>query len=418
MKPYLIYIIFFIFAFQLKVFAIPEEVEATCSAGFIVFIDSANAKPNTAIFTNISKIHALLPDEDIKFEWDFGDGKRSFGVNAVHTYLKADFYYICLKVRVVKRSDTNNIVCESNYCKNNVLIGKLKAFNIGGQVFAGKYPVKSGRADLFRVRPDHSLIPTRSMHFDTLGYFYFYKVVEGNFIVKITPDDPTFFPTYYGNAALWKDASNLKIDKNTYTANINLIPVKDNKGTAQISGHLNFDLTHPLDLKNIIIVLTDIDSNPITYTRTDNRANYYFNDIAFGTYKIYADEIGWINNEKTVSVDASTPVSSSNLELAWNIYSSVSDVNDNSAFDISNPYPNPVSDILNINITSKKTVTSLYSFEIFNIQGVLILKSQYSILNTSDKISFDLNALGKGIYFIRISNKEMTIPVVKKFIKY
>ena len=133
---------------------------------------------------NTSNIQNLNFEEEVIYEWDFGDLKKSYQISPTHIYSNPDYYNICLTTRIVLKDDTNKVICESNFCEQ-ILIGNPKTYNIGGQVFGGNFPVKSGRADLYRIQPDNSINHLPSMLFDTLGYYYFYQILEGNYLVKV-----------------------------------------------------------------------------------------------------------------------------------------------------------------------------------------------------------------------------------------
>jgi hypothetical protein len=66
-------------------------------------------------------------------------------------------------------------------------------------------------------------------------------------------------------------------------------------------------------------------------------------------------------------------------------------------------YPNPVVDILNIDITAE-----IKSIDIFNIQGQKVLSATQKQINLLD--------LASGMYLIRIQDAENAITV-KKFMK-
>lgn len=67
-------------------------------------------------------------------------------------------------------------------------------------------------------------------------------------------------------------------------------------------------------------------------------------------------------------------------------------------------YPNPVSDILNI-----ETETAIKTIEIYNIQGQRVKTSNQKQLNVSD--------LAAGLYLVKIQNIENNTAINKIVIK-
>jgi hypothetical protein len=56
------------------------------------------------------------------------------------------------------------------------------AYSFGGHVFSGDFPISLGYAFLYDYNNDLNLIDTAVI--DTLGYYYFYRVPEGEYLVK------------------------------------------------------------------------------------------------------------------------------------------------------------------------------------------------------------------------------------------
>ncbi len=383
----------------------------SCNAGFLIYIDSAYSK--TIKLYNISNIHNLNSDERVIYHWNFGDLKTSFLNNPAHTYLRPDYYNVCLTTKIVLKADSNTVICESNYCKQT-LIGNPKTFNVGGQIFAGKFPVNSGRADIFRIQPDYTINHLPAMLFDTLGYFYFFQVLEGNYILKISVSDKAYFPTYFGNSVIWSKSKKVEINKNLFSENVDLVPVKPIPGSGQIFGQLSMDNTYPGTVKNVEIILTDTNSIPLIYTFTDRSGVYNFNGIAYGTYKLFADEVGWIHPDNTLTISENKPVASAQITLKW--YSSITDSQIsilNSQFSI-NIFPVPAENTLYIDISSQKA--SDFKFEIYSITGTKITNNEQRITNNS-RLTIDISQLSRGIYFLRITSNDISYPITKKFIK-
>jgi hypothetical protein len=389
----------------------PPPSQVSCNAKFQIRIDTIFSR--IVRLVNISSIQNTDSISHIvKYDWDFGDLHKSFIPNPTHTYLHPDYYNICLTTRIVLRTDTNNVICESNYCKQT-LIGNPKTYNIGGQIFGGNFPVRSGRADMFRIHPDNTINHIPSMMFDTLGYFYFFQIPEGNYILKVSVPDQGYFPTYFGNTVQWNKSKKVEVGKNLWSEDINLVPLKPTTGTGQIFGQLNIQNTNPGSIKNVEIILTDINSMPLIYTFTDRQGLFNFNGIAFGTYKLFADQVGWIHVDNTLTISETSPVATAQILLKWSpdgIESQFSILH--SPFSI-NIFPVPSDNFIYIDITNQKAAD--WQFEIYTITGIKVNHSPFSILHSPFPI--DISNLAKGIYLIKFTSKGNSIPIIKKFIK-
>lgn len=76
-----------------------------------------------------------------------------------------------------------------------------------------------------------------------------------------------------------------------------------------------------------------------------------------------------------------------------------------------NIYPNPVQNIVNIEIISQKTKT--HNIEIYNIQGKLIFMKQYK----TSPLSIDISDLSNGIYMLKIKDENGNIIKNDKIVK-
>ncbi len=69
----------------------------------------------------------------------------------------------------------------------------------------------------------------------------------------------------------------------------------------------------------------------------------------------------------------------------------------------SNAYPNPVSDVLNIEFVASKSVSS--AIEIYDMQGRVVQTISNGVLEAGiQTVSIDVSTLSKGVYFYKIMN--------------
>ncbi len=76
-------------------------------------------------------------------------------------------------------------------------------------------------------------------------------------------------------------------------------------------------------------------------------------------------------------------------------------------------YPNPVNDKLNISVNTENSTKA--DIQILNSVGQIISSKKYTFSNGMNMITFNINDLGCGLYFVRINtNNEI---IVRKFVK-
>ncbi len=389
------------------------EKPLSCKADFSYEVNTDSNLLNSYKFWNTSKTYNLRSNHVIKYLWNFGDGQSSYSANPTHNFPEPDYYNICLQMKIVLRSDTNTILCESKYCASQVLIGKPKYYNIGGQVFGGKFPITQGKAEIYRIKANKKIVPYQVMNFDTLGYYYFYKVMEGNYYIRIVPSDIKYFPTYYGNVIFWRNALKISLKKDIFNANIELVASREFRGKGRIRGIVNID-TVKSNTNNIAVMLTDKESKPINYTWTNDYSAYYFENLAFGTYNIYTERAGWFSLYKTVTLDEKNSDVKVDMTINSVLETTESNISGNQNY-ISDVYPNPVSNMLNIDIGIMHN--SALQIDIINITGIILYRKEATLETGDHKLSFDTDNLSKGIYFLRIYDENSGSFAMKKFLK-
>ena len=379
-------------------FLICDSSVNTCHADFTDSISGYNA-----FFYDNSTAYKIL-----SWHWDFGDGTTDSLKNTFHTFSQLKIYNVCLTIQSL---DSNGYSCSNTFCKNVVIVEK---YNLGGQVFAGNYPIKLGYAYLYSTN-NNIVNQASSMYFDTLGYYYFPQIIVSNYIVKIIPDSNNctvtqYAPTYYGNTLFWEQAAIINDSSNDFSKDVNLIITSPNSGQGSFSGTYKFNGT----LKPCTeILLLDINKFIITYAFTDANGNFNFNNIAYGTYILHAEDAGVITNYETITISANNPTA---IVQLYNAILNVLNFNDNSAaVKVGDVFPNPVKNVLNIDV--ELAYSSNLIIELYNILGKKIFKNSYSMTDGKHNISIPVDELSNGIYFLHISSADNKFSEVKKFIK-
>lgn len=386
----------------------------SCIADFSYIYDSINFQFD---FTDLSE------GEIIKWSWDFDDGDTSILQNPTHTYADYGTYNVCLAITAI--NPFSNQYCTDTICKQ-IIYGKPNTFNLGGQVFAGTYPLDAGVAYLYRILSNSFVQPADTFNFDTLGYFYFYQIFEGNYIVKVDPEYfsssyKKYIPSYFGNRLHWENASLIALNKDNYSADIDLIKALPfGNGEGRINGNIRFMKDKKTidegPAAGVEILLMDESYNTLTLTYSDIQGNFSFSDLAFGTYNLYAEITGIKTNPVTISLDPNNPVSSFiNLIISNNeIFIGIDNVNNHAISYIGNIFPNPSIDKANIEIFLIRA--SELKMEIYNKLGQLITSTNRTLKQGRHILPINTNQLSNGIYYFKVTTDDGN-SIVKKFIK-
>lgn len=104
-------------SFVLPVLAGVESVDS-CSADFVA--NSLNNKYRLVLFSNLSSTTIGVPNGEIVYFWDFGDGILSNDKDPRHSYVSNGVYNVCL-VQTVRDSVSGQNYCIDTICKSVVV---------------------------------------------------------------------------------------------------------------------------------------------------------------------------------------------------------------------------------------------------------------------------------------------------------
>ena len=373
---------------------------SACQAAFTSTPDSSNT--NTIFFTDASTGNIN------SWNWSFGDGTSSTSQNPSHTYASAGTYNVALMVYGPQN-------CQS-IVTNSITIGSSPSnYTISGTVMEGSNLASSAIISLFNV-VSNSFISSTTLN--PTGTYLFSNVAAGTYKVLAMPDSnsiQSYAPTYYGDVLYWATASLVNVTSNQNLGAINLIALPSvPTGNGTISGNIGTGSKSGTD--NAIVNLLDNNMDLIATTQTNTNGDYSFTDLAYNTYKIWVEIAGKVSTPITVTLDADNNTSSNNdfIETDGTVTpkpNSIENVISNSDINL---YPNPVQNILNIDINVNNAGN--YTFNIYSITGQLITAEQINISSGENLIKLNTNNLNSGSYILIISNDNNT-SIQKLFTK-
>lgn len=389
-------------------------ISSGCNPDFYFIYDSISSNPYLYHFIDNSG------ENTISWFWDFGDGTSSTEQNPSHKFKEMSIYYISLTISTINPSGTG---CTGTITKK-LNIGMRSYFNFGGHAFAELFPIDLGTAYLYKI-DSTNIIPVDTAIIDTLGFYYFYQIPEGNYITKVcihanSQYSELFLPTYYGDKQFWADADIIALNSNNWEYDIHLISLNTsfNTGEGVINGKVTYEESDNKDgpASNVEIILIDELDNCLFYIYTDEDGNFSFNELEFRTYQIYPEVTGIDAAPISVDINEANPIIENiNIVIQVNgISYSINDYYSEYIDNIGKVYPNPATDLVNIEIYFKKT--SIIQISVYNQLGMLVYRSSESKSIGKHIIPIKLEHLSKGFYYIQISTID-NANFIRKLIK-
>ncbi|MFK5857086.1 MAG: PKD domain-containing protein, partial [Bacteroidota bacterium] len=238
----------------------------------------------------------------IGWHWDFGDGTISNSQNAVHTYHIFGLYKISLTVTAVVNNEL-----KTSIISKQLYISDQDYYHLGGHVFSEYFPIDMGYAYLYMIDSHERYIAIDTIAFDTLGYYFFYQMPSGKYMVKAEPMYEsqyygTLLPTYYGDKIFWEESVTISLTSTSWEYNINLGHAEGvSGGEGSISGNIIYDnlprLLGNLSAEGVNIYLFDEYDKLLTCHYSDNLGDFSFDQVELNSYKLYP-EITGIEAEK------------------------------------------------------------------------------------------------------------------------
>ncbi len=342
----------------------------------------------------------------VEYHWYFGDGWVDTAQNPVHTYLTAGNYTVTL-------ATFDSLWC---YSVSSVTITS-SAFNleIYGDVYADTL-LDAGSVHLYY---EPFTPPTNTFQLlDSLqisSYYSFSNLVIGSYIVQAQPDTASayygnYVPTYYGDTPYWNNADIITTTLLPNPFDIHLVYVPGpNSGSGNITGMITSGsklFASGTPAVGAEILLTDVNNQVLAVRYSDNAGNFSFDNLAYDTYKV-RPEVALVAVTPTVLTLSAANPSSHNINFVITpsgIVTNISEKPDNNGVVINSLYPNPASDVVNIDVSaSKNTAVNIECFDLF---GRSMMQLKYNLRGGNNTISFSSSDLKNGVYFLRMNSED------------
>ncbi len=309
------------------------------------------------------------------------------------------------------------------------------AYNIQGQVTAG---TSSEQAVVYLIVQDNTghltLFDSTVIHlYDSIGtgYYTFYNLPVNTYYVKAalaigSQHYANYLPTYYNNALNWVDAT--AVDLTSGDANgidITLVEGVNPGGPGFVGGYVDQGAGMALHqggnifrslgdpLAGVQINLVTSADEAVAYTYTDAAGYYQFSNLAYGSYKIYADQL----NKTPVPIPFTlSPSDSAIADLNISINSdsaTATGISDIGVIAIQGVYPNPVINILEVLINSKQENNA--TIKLVDILGRTIITRNTKLASGNNKLEVDMEKIPAGIYqlIIQTNSQQRSFKVLR-----
>jgi len=289
-------------------------------------------------------------------------------------------------------------------------------YSIYGRVRAGDNWLETGFAYAYKMA-EGIVVDVFAEMVEGEGNYQFSGLTAAQYIIKAEPSPNSayyglYLPTYYGDVLHWEEATVINLTQNTDGIFIHLVPASTSQGPGTISGMIEDGYHGPAPVY-VPVVLESTTGDFVTMTYSGPDGLFSFVNLAFDTYKLYAEIPGKTTVPMAVTIDENnTSVSGITMVIMEGsiIFMAIDEYELSGVF--SQPYPNPASGSLSLDYCMKSA--SPLSVDILDFTGKTI--SHHELADAaSGRIVLDIHSIPAGMYLVRVSTNHGT--VLRKFTK-
>ncbi|RYD82567.1 MAG: PKD domain-containing protein [Sphingobacteriales bacterium] len=402
-----------------RVCLVIKDTVAKCADTFCETVKISNCASNFSFKVRDSVVTFIADTTNhsstAKYNWRVETGVFKKGKSITYTYSKTGNYEVCLTVE--------DSPCVAKTCKV-VTVGNT-GYSISGLINAGSDTAFPGRVWLIVYRANDSALKAikvaRIIKTSSGPGYLFENVLSGTYYVKAALDTTSnsysnYMPTYSDSALKWAKATKITISKANVTGqDIFMIKGTNPGGKGFIGGKISqgANKKEGEPVSDVEVLLLDENGKPVGYTYSDMSGDFSFAGLAWGTYQVYTEVAGLPTFPAIVSLSETTPTNN-DLKIKMNSTSIVTAIQPvyKEVHTGLKLYPNPVNNILNINLDDKTQQQA--TMTIYSITGK---QMQITIKPASDNMQLPVNELPNGLYFLEVKlDKSQTITRTR-FIK-
>jgi len=355
----------------------------------------------------------------MNYSWDFGDGATGVGETISHTFAEGGVYDV-----VLTATGADSSICSWVYEEMVWVGGSNWSMNISGNVYVDSLePADAGNVYLMVFdTTGNGLVNIDTAEIDTNGYYEFETDPFQQciyFLQAELSDQSIYFgqyaPTYYINSLSWEEAMPVFPYMPCLSNDIFMAPQgTTSNGEGAVEGIVDAQGSRSA-VANVLMLLMDVDGNPISYIRTSEDGTFDFSNIAYGTYKLRAEYVGVQSQTATITLTADNPTANVNVTLKdGEAFLGMDEISSAYLKDFGNVYPNPVTNNAAFNVTMKQAST--VNVSVTNQVGQVVISKTESLKSGVNRVNLHTASLPQGIYIVKIVSKDGGLAT-KKLVK-
>jgi hypothetical protein len=346
--------------------------------------------------------------------WVFSDGTISEVANPVITFSDSGNYAVCHYFY----SSLGN--CVDTSCQEFTIgSGTSTLYTIAGQVFAGANAADHARVRLIRYDPvSHAAVVVDETLTDA-GYYHFVNVEAGVYLIKAALLENSIYqdnyvPTYFGSQFYWYNAEPVYLSASGSTYNIALIYGGNSGGPGQIGGTIDDDPfrveasgANPVAAADVII--TDISNNPQRWTVTNLNGEYIVTDLAYGTYRLFADITGLVCVPIEFTLSPDVPAVNITLHMGEGLTGIVEPIY---AILQGEVFPNPAASIAQLNLNLK--TSEKLDIQLTSVTGQNVWRETQTFGAGKQLLQIPTASVSAGIYILSLKDSSNRLLGTRK----
>ncbi|HEX5112680.1 MAG TPA: T9SS type A sorting domain-containing protein, partial [Saprospiraceae bacterium] len=306
--------------------------------------------------------------------------------------------------------------CSSTACITVDSLNPVQGVNIiQGFVTSDTLTVVKGKVHAYLVSGNNGNVFAEKavVDIDQNGFYSINTLEPGIYLVKAdfttgSAEDFYHIPSYHIAGTTWESADPIALPNMLpVTTDINLTRKAPHNGLGVIGGTVTDpnhivaqegeEIRNLAGLSNVVVLLNDVNGNPIDYITTDEDGKYRFTDLPFGTYRLRYDIAGLPSPEVWVTLTAENP---EKLQVTIIAEGGATAVDDPKA-EMIQLYPNPATDEINVVIPGNE---GIYEIEVVDMQGRMIYAG--SGRNYNGILRVDISQYSAGLYSVSLLKQD------------
>ena len=394
--------------------------DSTC-ADLVVIPDTLNgcdAMFNSEISASVTgqvNFYNVSSDLNASFIWNFGDGNTANTINAQHVYSQYGAYTVTLTM-------VGN-GCFDTYTGTVIIDTTNYLYDIGGMVYVGANIADSGWAKLYSIDPISLAAELISTVQTDTGFYLFQNLPIGTYLVKAGLNETSAYysqytPTYFGEQYYWYNAQQIVNDINNYDYNISLIYGANPGGNGFVGGSIDdgpFRLYNPeyssaqSPVMGAQVIITDLADVPQRWIESDASGNFQMSDLAYGTYRLMADQPGMTCLPIEFTLSEETPGVDIDLVMGDDITGIQEPI---TAIVQGEVFPNPAQTSASIRI--QLPVAGKLAYTLTTLTGQVVVNGAETTASGKQTLNIPVSGLAQGLYVLNLFGDNGQLLGVRK----